>query len=62
MNSALDIEIIERHLYLKFYETNLEDLLNEIAVKLNNYEQKINDLKHQLEEKDKILARNLGLV
>jgi hypothetical protein len=61
LNNAIDIQIIERHLGLKIHETNLQDLLNEIAVKLNWYEQKVLDLEHALDLKEKALSRQLGL-
>lgn len=62
LNLAVTNAIISRHLKVDIECMNLRDLLPAIAIKLDWYEQKVLDLENKIAEKDKILARNLGLV
>lgn len=61
LNNAVNIQIINRHLKIDIERTNLEDVLREVALKLTENENKLLDLKHELDLKDKSIARLAGL-
>jgi hypothetical protein len=61
LNNAINSQIISRHLKLDVERTNLEEVLREVALKLTEYENKVMDLEHALDLKEKALSRQLGL-
>lgn len=62
LNLALTNETISRHLKVYIEGEKLENVLTAIAAKLDWYEQKVLDLEHLLAEKEKALARTVGLI
>ena len=62
LNLANTNAIISRHLKVDIEGEKLEYVLTALAVRLDQYEQKVLDLEHQLTEKEKALARTVGLL
>ena len=62
LNNAVNSQIISRHIKLDVEKTNIEGVLREVALKLSEYENKILDLEHKIAEKEKALARTVGLL
>lgn len=61
LNLSVTNAIISRHLKVDIEGEKLENVLVAIAVKLDWYEQKVLDLEHALDLKEKALSRHLGM-
>jgi hypothetical protein len=61
LNLAVTNAIISRHLKVDIESEKLEYILTALAVRLDQYEQKVLDLEHALDLKEKALSRQLGL-
>lgn len=62
LNLANTNAIISRHLKVDIEGEKLEYVLTALAVRLDQYEQKVLGLEHTLDLKEKALSRQLGLV